>query len=131
MSWFGLRLQLDSGKAFIARRCPDRSAASSEDCFVDLGNTVDIPEHNDLRQTTNTKGLGAILTSWSGISDNLYEPSEGQTRAPLSATVRHALALCFQPQDEIIRRQQLFHGAADRFQRASSKRYLAVPSWRC
>ena len=115
VSWFGLRLQLDSGKAFIARRCPDRSAASSEDCFVDLGNTVDIPEHNDLRQTTNTKGLGAILTSWSGISDNLYEPSEGQTRAPLSATVRHALALCFQPQDEIIRRQQLFHGAADNF----------------
>lgn len=29
--------------------------------------------------------------------------------------MRHALALCFQPQDEIIRRQQLFHGAADNF----------------
>jgi hypothetical protein len=29
--------------------------------------------------------------------------------------VRHALALCFQPQDEIIRRQQLFHGTSDNF----------------
>jgi prefoldin subunit 5 len=33
----------------------------------------------------------------------------------LSASIRHALALCFQPQDEIIRRQQLFHGAGDNF----------------
>jgi hypothetical protein len=33
----------------------------------------------------------------------------------LSAGVRHALAFCFQPQDEIIRRHQLFHGADDNF----------------
>ncbi len=41
--------------------------------------------------------------------------SAGQTRPPLTASVRQALALCFQPQDEIIRRQQLFHGAGDNF----------------
>ena len=115
VSWFGLRFKLDSGEAFIARRCPDPAVASSEDCFVDIGDEVVIPEHSSLRQTTNTKGLGALLTSWGGISDNLYEPPEGQTRPPLSAIIRHALALCFQPQDEIIRRQQLFHGAADSF----------------
>jgi hypothetical protein len=63
----------------------------------------------------NTKGLGALLTGWSGIHDNIHEPTPGQTRPALSATVRHALALCFQPQDEIIRRKQLFHGAADTF----------------
>jgi hypothetical protein len=76
---------------------------------------VNIPDWNDLRQTTNTKGLSSLLTSWVGIQDNLHEPSAGQTRAVLSANVRHALALCFQPQDEIIRRQQLVHGAADNF----------------
>ena len=115
VSWFGLRFKLDSGEAFIARRCPDPAVTSSEDCFVDIGDEVVIPEHSSLRQTTNTKGLGALLTSWGRISDNLYEPPEGQTRPPLSATIRHALALCFQPQDEIIRRQQLFHGAANNF----------------
>jgi hypothetical protein len=115
VSWFGLKLQLDSGQAFIARRCPSARAASSEDCFVEVGNAVNIPDWNDLRQTTNTKGLSSLLTSWVGIQDNLHEPSAGQTRAVLSANVRHALALCFQPQDEIIRRQQLFHGAADNF----------------
>lgn len=115
VSWFGLRLQLDSSQAFVARRCPGPRAASSEDCFVEVGNTVEIPEAGALRQTTNTKGLGALLTSWSGIHDNLHEPLPGQTRQALSANVRHALALCFQPQDEIIRRQQLFHGTSDNF----------------
>lgn len=115
VSWFGLRLKLASGQAFVARRCPGPRAASSEDCFVEVGNTVEIPEVGALRQTTNTKGLGALLTSWSGIHDNLHEPPPGQTRQALSANVRHALALCFQPQDEIIRRQQLFHGTSDNF----------------
>ena len=115
VSWFALHLQLAAGQAFVARRCPDGRAASSEDCFVDVGEVVEIPDRAALRQTTNTKGLGALLSGWSGIADNLHEPPPGQTRPSLTANVRHALALCFQPQDEIIRRQQLFHGAGDHF----------------
>lgn len=115
VSWFGLRLKLENGQVFIARRCPDAQAVSSEDCFVMIGDEVKIPESVDLRQTTNTNGLISLLTSWCGISDNIHVPSPGHTRPALSANVRHALALCFQPQDEIIRRQQLFHGAADNF----------------
>jgi hypothetical protein len=115
VSWFGLRLHLVEGQAFIARRCPRAGAASSEECFVEIGDLVDVPEATALRQTTNTKGLTALLTGWSGIQENIHEPSPGQTRPPLSANVRHALPLCFQPQDEIIRRHQLFHGAGDNF----------------
>jgi len=115
VAWFGIRLQVRGGQAFIARRCPGPRAASSEECFVEVADEVSIPDAEDLRQTTNTEGLGSLLTSWTGIHDHLHEPPSGQTRAPLSATVRHALAFCFQPQDEIIRRQQLFHGAADNF----------------
>ena len=115
VSWFGLRLQLDSGQAFVARRCPEPHSQSSEDCFFEVRDEVEVPEAAALRQITNTNGLGALLTSWSGIRDNVYEPPPGQTRPALSANVRHALPLCFQPQDEIIRRQQLFHGAADHF----------------
>lgn len=115
VSWFGLRIQLDRGQAFVARRCPGLRAASSEDCFIEVGDVVEVPDGDNLRQTTNTKGLKALLTSWVGIHDNVHEPPEGQKREALSATVRHALALCFQPQDEIIRRQQLFHGTDDSF----------------
>ena len=115
VSWFGLRFALSGGQAFIARRCPRPGALSSEECYVDVGDEVEVPEYGVLRQTTNTSGLGALLTGWAGIGDHLHEPPEGQTRPPLSATIRHALGLCFQRQDEIIRRDQLFHGTGDGF----------------
>jgi len=115
VAWFGLRLKLASGEAFIARRCPPARFRSSEECFVYIGATANSPEASELRQTTNTKGLLSQLTGWTGISENLHEPPPGQTRLPLAANIRHALAFCFQPQDEIIRRHQLFHGADDNF----------------
>lgn len=115
VSWFGMRFQLRGGQAFIARRCPDARAKSSQDCFFAVGDEVSISAASSLRAITNTNGLIDLLRDWSGISDNLHEPPLGQTRRPLSATIRHALAFCFQPQDEIGRRQQLFHGASDRY----------------
>jgi hypothetical protein len=115
VAWFGLRLKLVSGEAFVARKCPTARFRSSEECFILIGNTVDAPDASELRQTTNTRGLSAQLSGWTGISDNIHEPPMGQTRLPISANVRHAVALCFQPQDEIIRRNQLFHGADDNF----------------
>ena len=115
VSWFGLRLKLGSGQAFIARRCPAPHAASSEECFVEVASNSTIPAHGDLRQTTNSKGLVALLGEWAGIGENIRDPAPGQTRPSLSANIRHALALCFQPQDEIIRRQQLFHAAGEHF----------------
>lgn len=115
VSWFGLRLKLDSGEAFIARKCPAPRNRTSEDCFVDIGGSVDIPNADVLRQTTNTKGLTSLLAGWAGITENIHEPPAGQSRLPLSANIRHSLAFCFQPQDEIIRRDQLFHGAGDNF----------------
>lgn len=115
VSWFGLRLQIEDGQSFIARRCPNTHAISSEECFIEIGKEVNIPTADKLRQTTNTNGLMALLTSWSGISDNIHETPIGQRRPSLSANIRHSLPYCFQPQDEIIRRQQLFHGAADHF----------------
>lgn len=90
VSWFGLRLQLTGGQAFIARRCPDPRQRSSEDCFVAIGDTVSIPEPGQLRQTTNTRGLLSLVSGWTGITENVYQPPEGQTRLPLAANLRHA-----------------------------------------
>lgn len=115
VAWFGVRVQVGESQMFAARRCPAPRANSSEDCFVELSSRVDIPSANLLRQTTNKKGLIGLLTTHVGIKDNIHEPPTGHTRASLSATIRHAVALCFQPQDEIIRRHQLFHNTDDSF----------------
>ena len=121
VSWFGVRLKLKSGEAFVARQCPAPSALSSQACYVDIGDKIQLPDHTDLSQTTNVDGIAMLLTSWIGIGDNVHEPGEGQTRPALSATIRHALAFCFQPQDEIIRRDQLFHGTGNSFVKQSLK----------
>lgn len=113
VAWYGLRLQLASGEAFVARRCPPPRAQSSTDYFIATGRRVNVPEASELRATTNLDGATTTLTSWVGIRDNLHEPPIGQRRAALSATVRHAVALCLQQQDEIISKKHLFHGTTD------------------
>ena len=113
--WFAVRLQLNSGQAVIARRCPIPGAASSEDCFVEVASSVALPAASALHQTTNTEGLENLLTGWCGIVDNIHETPPGQRRAPASANFRHALLLCFQPQDEIIQRKHLFHRCSDNY----------------
>jgi hypothetical protein len=115
VSWFGIRLQLEQGQAFVARHVPDDNAISSEECFIEVASELEIPIVTKLKQTTNTKGLNSLLSGWAGITDNIHEPPEGQTRPALEANIRHAIALCFQPQDEIIRRNQLFHKSDDNY----------------
>jgi hypothetical protein len=125
IGWFGLRLKIGDGQAFIARQCPGERARSSEACFVDVSNSVDIPDAVALRQTTNVQGLVALLSGWSGIGDNVHQPPPGQARAPVVATVRHALDLCLQAQDEIARKTQLFH-APEEDPRRQAHRFQAL-----
>jgi hypothetical protein len=113
VAWYGLRLQLASGQAFLARRCPPPRGQTSDEYFISTGRTVAVPGAKGLRQTTNLKGATTTLTSWVGIRDNAHEPLTGQRRPALSATVRHALGLCLQQQDEITSKKHLFHGAND------------------
>jgi hypothetical protein len=114
VSWFGLLLQTENGQAFVARQVPLGDTKSSESVYVKTDIEVEVPPAEQLRQTTNRDGLRLLLASWAGISDYLHEPPTGQTRNPLFATIRHAVALCFQSQNEIAQRRHLFHGTSDR-----------------
>lgn len=111
--WFGLRLQLQDGQIFLARRAPGPTAASSTEVHYTVAGELEIPEPVDLRQTTNVETLVRLLSRAAGIGANIHEPPLGQTRPPLAANLRHALSFVFQPQDEIIQRQHLFHGQSD------------------
>ncbi|GFE84973.1 hypothetical protein GCM10011487_69730 [Steroidobacter agaridevorans] len=113
VSWYGIHLRIGEGEAFIARKCPKGGAQSSEECYVQVAARVEIPAASDLRQTTNVAGLLALLNGWCGIDANLHEPPAGQTRPPLSATARHALLFCLQPQDVIGQKTILFNGTTN------------------
>ncbi|MBF9263701.1 DUF3732 domain-containing protein [Paracidovorax cattleyae] len=115
VAWFGLLLQTHRGQAFVARQLPVGDGKSNEAVYVQADTEVTIPPAGALRQTTNREGLRSLLASWSGLSDYLHEPPPGQTRAPLAATISHALTFCLQSQNEIAQRRHLFHGSSDRF----------------
>lgn len=121
VSWFGLRLKTGDGQSFFARRCPPPSSNSSEECYLESGADIGIPDFERIHQNTNTAGIVASASGWAGIVENIHIPPEGQTRNPLAATIRHGLMLCFQPQDEIIRRAQLFHMTDDHWKAQSLK----------
>jgi len=114
VAWFGLLLQTPKGQAFVARMVPAGEGKSSEAVYFKTGAQVQVPEYAELRQVTNRDGLRLLLSSWAGITDYLHEPTAGQRRDPLNATIRHALGLCLQTQDEIAQRLHLFHHSSDR-----------------
>lgn len=117
VAWFALRLQLDNAHAIVARRCPVGKAKSSDECYVRVASELNLPDMTELSGNTNTAALVQKITQWCGIEDNVHVPPDDQTRPPLAASIRHALCFCFQPQDEIIRREQLFsyRGSASSF----------------
>jgi len=92
VAWFALRLQLRQGHAFIARRAPIGGAASSTDVYYSLASELTIPEASQIQRTTNVATLVQLLSVAAGIGPNIHDPPTGQTRQPLSATIRHALS---------------------------------------
>lgn len=115
VEWVGVRLELEEGQAFIARRLPTSGAQASSDVYYAVGASIIVPDYDLLRQTTNPQALEGLLTTHAGIRSNIHEPPTGQTRSALSAGIRHALLFCFQQQSEIISQRHLFHKQSEPF----------------
>src|SRR5262249_8529813 len=84
------------------------AATSTEVFFNKAANRWRIPKYLP-EANMNLETLRASLSREVGIKENLHEVPEGQTRAPLAATIRHALLYCMQQQDEIASKKFLFH----------------------
>lgn len=113
VAWYGVRFADGSSQHFVARRSPDPGKDTTSDAFYAVAAEVEIPEAEQLNATTNIDTIVERLTNVVGIGLNLHEPPEGQTRDPLSAKLRHALAFVFQPQNEISQPGHLFHKQSD------------------
>ena len=107
-SWFALLLEHKGEKIYIARKNPPELQKSTDLAFIQRGITKS-PEIPPEEPNTTKKGISDTLTDFIGMSPNTNFPSEGQTRKPLSANIKHALFLCFQKQTEIASDEVLFH----------------------
>lgn len=113
--WYGLRLQMAEGQAFIARRAPSGRQTATSEIYYEIGSQVDIPKVTALHPITNTEGIEWLMTKAAGIQENIHEPPQGQTRRPLEANIRHALFFVFQRQEELLSKKHLFHDQTEQF----------------
>lgn len=115
VAWYGLLLQFENERVFVARKNPEKHQQSTGFCYVEIGEEIEAPDECNFSPNTNVAGIEEILTRRLGISENLNTPPDGQSRLPLSANIRHALYYCFQGQDEIAAKNFLFHHQSDDF----------------
>ena len=109
VAWYGLLLQFDKERVFVARKNPDKGQQTTGFCYIEVGEKIEVPEKNDFASNTNVAGVEEALTRRIGIAENLNIPPEGHSRLPLAANIRHSLYYCFQGQDEIAAKNFLFH----------------------
>lgn len=115
VAWYGLLLQFERERVFVARKNPDKGQQTTGACYIEVGEKIEAPKKCDFSTNTNVSGIEEALTRRIGISENLNTPPEGQSRLPLAANIRHALYYCFQGQDEIAAKNFLFHRQSDDF----------------
>ena len=108
VSWFGVEIVNQGDVLFIGRRNPGASKRTSPDIYIRRGRYDSLPNYPDLQKNITEEALIRLLTRFAGIAENENRPLTG-TRGPLQATIRHALFLCFQKQDEIASRDRVFH----------------------
>lgn len=114
VSWFAVRLQNGDDELFIARKNPGPGTDTGGGIYVRRGTFDTAPTFDELVRNMVEPQLISLLSRFVGISENEHRPQSG-TRLPLQATIRHALFLCFQKQDEIDNRDRLFHRQGEQF----------------
>lgn len=114
VSWFAVRLLNGDDELFVARRNPGPGTDTGGEIYVRRGQFDSSPAFDELSRNMVEPELISLLSRFVGISENEHRPQSG-TRPPLQATIRHALFLCFQKQDEIDNRDRLFHRQGDQF----------------
>jgi hypothetical protein len=113
-SWFAVEISNEDETLFIARKNPGPGVDTSLEIYLRRGVSEAPPALSEIAKNITLEALVRLLTRFAGISENEHRPISG-TRRPLQATVRHALFLCFQKQDEIDNRDRLFHRQGEDF----------------
>ncbi len=115
VAWFAIRLTVDDGTVFIARKAPDAGRHTSSEILISFGDSEWVPQQGELVGNSNIGGLRDLLGRLVGLRENLHVPAADHTRPPLEANFSHARIFCFQDQSLIDNKNQLFFSQQDSF----------------
>lgn len=109
VSWFGIKVQLSSDQAFIARENPGYGKLSTNQSYIEIGDEIESRISAPNISNITSDAIVEYLSSKIGITANKSEPTKNQTRQPLEANIKHTFYYLFQEQDEIATNKFLFH----------------------
>ena len=108
VTWYAVLFQIGDGRALVGRPAPREGRASSSQAMLEFGAEVEVPASaEDLHVNSDTDSLREELGRRIGMGETGGEP--GAVRSPQEAGLGQAMLLCFQGQNEIANRDQLFH----------------------
>jgi hypothetical protein len=112
--YYGMLASVGGTNAFFGRPGVGEGAKSNSEAQLELG-AADLPAFDELGANTNTGALRDWIGRMVGIEENKFEPPATASRRPLAASLPHALIHCFQRQDEIASKANLFHRQSEDF----------------
>lgn len=115
VDWYSILLQFPDCQVFIARANPLPGNKASSSAHLLVEKEIKVPERAELGSTTNIDSVVGFLTSKVGISEQLTEVPENQTRDVVKIGFRHSRYYLFQSQTEIASNEVLFHQQAKPF----------------
>ncbi len=116
VAWYAVILRIrPETEIFIAKPAPRASSTSQSQACVLSGSFVEAPEIGDLEINSNDEALEKLLSREIGISPNINEPGDGQSRDAIRATISHTKFLLFQEQGLIANRDLLFFRQSEQF----------------
>ncbi|MGD6890860.1 DUF3732 domain-containing protein [Bacillus mobilis] len=113
--WYAIKLKLDNSEVFIAKPAPQNNRNSQSQAYIQIGEIIAVPEMSELILNSNDDGVRNYLSRLLGISPNMFDPPQDQTRNSLAATIAHTTFYLFQKQNTIANEGTLFHRQSEEY----------------
>lgn len=113
--WYAIKLKVDNSEVFIAKPAPQSNRNSQSQAYIQIGEIVAVPEMSELILNSNDDGVRNYLSRLLGISPNMFDPPQDQTRNSLADTIAHTTFYLFQKQNTIANEGTLFHRQSEEY----------------
>jgi chromosome segregation ATPase len=110
VSWFSITVVHDGTHLFIARPAPPRGRQTTQQAMIRIGVGGEDIDGSDLEVNADTQAVREQLTRLVGIPAHDVRIAT-PFRQPLETTIAQALFYCFQGENELTSKLQLFHRA--------------------
>ncbi|UXN20421.1 DUF3732 domain-containing protein [Curtobacterium flaccumfaciens] len=113
VAWFGVLLQFEDRRVWVARPAPVAGQASSQEAMLETGTRLKVPLAANLVVNSNVKAVRTLLDRALSMPRYTVPGNFGSYGNDYAASIPHALLFCFQKQFEIASQEHLFHRQTD------------------